>query len=191
MKARKGSDGENYRQEMKETIFDTIIQMLEDKPYSDIETSEICEKAFISRQTFYRYFQNKDNVVRWKTKQLLCNGIGRIGRDLSWEDGLTVTLAGMYRYRTFFSDLQYAEFVAKFIDYCTEVEGGLFIETISRYKYEPLTPLLEFQIESLCIAQGYMTRKWCIDNMQLSPREFASYLSSIVPYHLYHLLKLE
>ena len=191
MKARKGSDGENYRQEMKETIFDTIIQMLEDKPYSDIETSGICEKAFISRQTFYRYFQNKDNVVRWKTKQLLCDGIGRIGRDLSWEDGLTVTLTGMYRYRTFFSDLQYAEFVAQFIDYCTEVEEGLLIETISRYKYEPLTPLLEFQIESLCIAQGYMTRKWCIDNMQLSPREFASYLSSIVPYHLYHLLKLE
>ena len=177
------------QQEMHQVIFDGLMACLQEKPYFDISIADICEKAFISRQTFYRYFLNKDNIVHWKTKCLFLDGIGEIGRTFDWEEGFFVTLSGIYAYRPFFSDLQNPEFVAEFIDFASEIEKSIMIETITRYKHVALTPKLEFQIEALAVAQGYMTRRWSIDGMGMPPRAMAEYLSSIVPYDLYHLLK--
>lgn len=40
-------------------------------PYSDITISQICQRAGIARQTFYRNFETKDDVIRYYLNHLI------------------------------------------------------------------------------------------------------------------------
>lgn len=42
---------------------DTLFAMMQEIPYSDISVRGLCEQAEISRKTFYRLFENKEDVL--------------------------------------------------------------------------------------------------------------------------------
>jgi AcrR family transcriptional regulator len=44
-------------------IFDALMALMDEKPYNEISVSDIVEKAGIARQTFYRSYSNKDDVI--------------------------------------------------------------------------------------------------------------------------------
>jgi len=50
-------------QRTKSWIFEAIMLLMNEKPYGKITVSDITEKAGIARQTFYRNYDNKDEVV--------------------------------------------------------------------------------------------------------------------------------
>ena len=40
-----------------------LLELLKEKPYSDISISELCHKTGLSRNTFYKYFSKKDALL--------------------------------------------------------------------------------------------------------------------------------
>jgi len=44
-------------------IFDALMLLMDEKPYEEITVSDIAEKAGVARPTFYRNFNDKDEVV--------------------------------------------------------------------------------------------------------------------------------
>ena len=44
-------------------IFEALMQLLDEKPYSKIGVSDITQKAGIARQTFYRNYRHKNDIV--------------------------------------------------------------------------------------------------------------------------------
>ena len=52
-------------------ILDSTIQLLNSTPYDDITIKDICKKAGISRQTFYNYFKNKDEIFKTFFNQII------------------------------------------------------------------------------------------------------------------------
>jgi AcrR family transcriptional regulator len=50
-------------QRTKSWIFEAVMLLMDEKPYDKITVSDITEKAGIARQTFYRNFGDKDDVV--------------------------------------------------------------------------------------------------------------------------------
>ena len=177
-----------HRRTMQEQIFEALIEVLADKRYNDIGIGDICAKAYISRPTFYRYFANKDSLVRWKTKQLFELGLVQIGRTCGWEEGFYLTLVGFHRYKALYSDPQSAEFVSSFVDFTAGYQREQIVETILHWKGVPVTEKIRFEIEALSTAQSHMTRRWAHEGMVTPPETLAGYFVSIVPYDLYHLL---
>lgn len=47
----------------KECLYGAFLHYLEEKPVPDITVSEICEKAGISRKTFYRYYPDQFGLL--------------------------------------------------------------------------------------------------------------------------------
>ena len=45
------------------SVASALIDLLRDKPMSSITVSELCKKAEISRTTYYRYFDSKEEVL--------------------------------------------------------------------------------------------------------------------------------
>lgn len=43
----------------KECLYDSFLELLAEKPVSDITVIEICERAGISRKTFYKYYSDQ------------------------------------------------------------------------------------------------------------------------------------
>ena len=58
-----------------------------DKPLETISVNDICNKAGISRQTFYNHFESKYMLRSWWSEYCEKLSINRIGIDLSWEEG--------------------------------------------------------------------------------------------------------
>lgn len=46
-------------------IVDSLIILMEEKPYQQITIMDICRKADLSRQTFYNVFDQKEDVLRF------------------------------------------------------------------------------------------------------------------------------
>lgn len=47
----------------REWLVDALLSLMENKPYSKITVRDICNKADLSRQTFYNFFEGKDDVI--------------------------------------------------------------------------------------------------------------------------------
>lgn len=192
VRARRGIMGTErtnaHRRDMQDKIFDALMEVLGEKRYVDVSVGDICDKAFVSRPTFYRYFANKDNLVRWKTKQIFKAGLSQIGRTCTWKQGFYVTLVGLRRCKALYSDPQSADFVASFLDFASHYQRELLVEALLRHRGIPLNEKLEFEIDALVVVHGLMTRRWAEEGMRVPPETMADYLSAIVPYDLYHLL---
>ena len=46
-------------------LTETLLELMEEKPYDEISIMDICKKADLSRQTFYNYFESKDDLFRF------------------------------------------------------------------------------------------------------------------------------
>ncbi len=47
-------------------LLDALNELLKEKEYKDISISEICDRSGISRQTFYKLFGSKENILLFK-----------------------------------------------------------------------------------------------------------------------------
>lgn len=54
-------------------IISSFLLLLKEKCYSEITINELCEKAFISKNTFYAHFENKDALLKKIIRQLAYN----------------------------------------------------------------------------------------------------------------------
>ena len=55
---------------MLKNVIDALVNKLYDTPYSEVSISELCRVANISRMTFYRHFNSKDEVIESYIKRL-------------------------------------------------------------------------------------------------------------------------
>lgn len=55
---------QKQREESRRMIEEALFALMEKKSYTQIRVSEIAEKADVSRRTFYRLYQEKDEVLR-------------------------------------------------------------------------------------------------------------------------------
>ncbi|MDO4323819.1 MAG: TetR/AcrR family transcriptional regulator [Lachnospiraceae bacterium] len=46
-----------------EWLVNALLDLMESKPYSKITVKDICQKADLSRQTFYNFFETKDDII--------------------------------------------------------------------------------------------------------------------------------
>lgn len=54
----------------REWTFEALYKLLQIKPFNDIKISEVIDKAGISRATFYRNFDSKEDIVKIKVKSM-------------------------------------------------------------------------------------------------------------------------
>lgn len=48
-----------------------LTSLMSERSYGDISVVEICEKAKVQRVTFYNYFEDKDDLLRFCVKELM------------------------------------------------------------------------------------------------------------------------
>lgn len=55
---------------VKEHLTSALLELLEQKPIAEISISELCEKAQVGRSSFYRNYQDKEDIVRQYLQKL-------------------------------------------------------------------------------------------------------------------------
>ena len=163
-------------------------RLCERSTYTEISVADICQEASISKPTFYRHFQSKDNIIRWVAKRSIKGGVAGIGRTCTWYEGYLNTMNIQYKHRAIFSDKQTVEVVGSLFSFSTKFRREQLITTIKEKTGADISDKISFQIEALMVVESVMSRSWSVGGMQTPPSIMADYTTSCVPRDLFELL---
>ena len=125
-------------------------------PVDAITVRQITERCGVTRQTFYRNFLDKYDLINWYFDKLLARSFEHMGR------GTTVL------------DRLEKKFDIKLI--------LAFYENLIREKSgRPASPEIHFLLEMYCQGSITMTVKWVLGGMDLTPSQFAGLLVRAMP----------
>lgn len=173
---------------MRRDILCALERLLQNAPYKEIGVIDICAEVHVSKPTFYRYFQGKDFIVHWLSKELFDSGVAQVGRKYTWLEGLTLTIMGFYEHRRLYAKISNQAFNSSLISNSALYLKTALVETLIDYKEVKLTEKCVYQIDALNYALGYVTKQWIEEGARVPPKRMAEYLASSVPQDLFLLL---
>ena len=88
-------------QRYKQMIIDAFINLTKELPYQEITVLRIVQEADVSRQTFYRHFKTKEDILAYVMDGL----IEDMSKRLQWLDQITLESA-LVEYFTFWKENQ-------------------------------------------------------------------------------------
>ena len=130
-------------------------------PVDAITVRQITERCGVTRQTFYRNFLDKYDLINWYFDKLLARSFEHMGRGTTVLDSLE-----------------------KKFTYIQEEKAFLlaFYENLIREKSgRPASPEIHFLLEMYCQGSITMTVKWVLGGMDLTPSQFAGLLVRAMP----------
>jgi AcrR family transcriptional regulator len=66
----------------KASLLKTLLKLLENKDYSEITITELTEKADVARQTFYRNYNSKDDILLSRLNEIVDEYLEKVFRNL-------------------------------------------------------------------------------------------------------------
>lgn len=156
--------------------------------FERISVSMVCAEAGISRTTFYRYFDSKEAVANRMTKLACEYGVARCGRDLTWSQGIGITLRIILRLRPYFQ--KGSTSLKSLLGYYTEYLTEQYIQTITRHRRMPLDEGLEFAVRAWSYELIGILVWWTMSGFALPVDKMTQYLEQSIPMALAEALKM-
>lgn len=100
------------------TILKTTANLLKQKEFADITVDEICQKAQISRGTFFNYFSTKEHIFHYFIRIFTIKIALRMQK---WDDSMTFEEKLNTIYKWFLEEKQYSKFISSYINFILTV----------------------------------------------------------------------
>ena len=150
-------------------------------PVDAITVRQITERCGVTRQTFYRNFLDKYDLINWYFDKLLARSFEHMGRGTTVLDSLEKKFTYIQEETAFFA----AAFRYDRQNSLREHDFKLilaFYENLIREKSgRPASPEIHFLLEMYCQGSITMTVKWVLGGMDLTPSQFAGLLVRAMP----------
>lgn len=152
-------------------LLETLLELIEEKDYADISITELTERAGIARQTFYRNYDSKDEILLSKMDEIRDEYLIKVQKNLEtkddpcWDFEVTQMIKLWQRNETLFQALQKAGLAFQ----AHEKLAGIF--TLLHMKVQRLQRLDEKHQYLVCYLSGgvYMVlNKWFENEMNTS-----------------------
>lgn len=149
---------------VKECITSALLELMQERPLSDITITELVKKAGVGRITFYRNFDSKEDVIVKHLKKLTAQWRQKYDRNPT-EDIVCSFFRYLYSIRDLLG-LLYKSDLWYIIDRCFKVVQGPRLEqsNIDAYRNAILSGLLASWCE-----------EWFKRGMQETPEELADF----------------
>jgi len=172
--------------EMKMNILHAV-----DRDLDLMTVGEICKRSGISRQTFYRHFETKYDIILWHA--LLCERLylDEIGRSLSWREGYYHHFRLLSEERHFYEvSLQFSVHMAPNENMMPRHRREVILETLRDYRHIELTETLRFALDAFVEMESHLANKWFRSGLHPEPAVFAELMESVVPPELHAALSI-
>ena len=172
------SDSTKYR------LAEAMKTCMKTMPVDKITVREIVETCNTTRQTFYRYFQDKFDLINWYFDKVLLESFAHMGEGKTVYEGLCKKFAFIKQERVFFSAAFRYDEQNSLKQHDFELILAFYTDRIrEKTKGEPSQDML-FSLELYCYGSIYMTVKWVLSGMKESPCEMAAALVKAMPQNL-------
>ncbi|WP_165047151.1 MULTISPECIES: TetR/AcrR family transcriptional regulator [unclassified Adlercreutzia] len=172
--------------ETKLAVVEALAALLEDTDIEKVTVDSLCERANISRSTFYRNFDNKEAVTQWHLQFVHSQSTDEIGRSLSFYNGYLLAEMMLSRYESLYESVAQHQLYNSLSRFATETREKALRTTLQNYHHQRVTPQLEFEIEALVAMEIAMLPQWRIAGVSLEDK--CHWLTDLVPRTLFRLI---
>ncbi len=163
----------------KKALADSLIKLMEEKPYDKIKISDICDGCDMNRKSFYYHFKEKSELVKWIFQCDVNEVITQKYYDNTWK--VIEKIAEVFdRKRVFYKDVISTKdanvFRKNFEEFFKEISLDNFRGSLDK------TILQKFQLEFLAIAFRGAFENWIMQYDDMSIKEFIKELDVCMKY---------
>ena len=175
--------------EKKKRIFDALDAIVgPDMPFHKVKISMLCEAAGISRTQFYTYFDSLNDVPNWHSLLAHEMGLDRVGISLNWRESYFLTSQEFFNHRSLYNSVALRQGADSPYNIIMRHRINQLRSNVKQ-KGGEITPLIDFQIESLSDLEFSTFTKWNQGKIDMPLRQFCAYQETLVPRELYKALE--
>lgn len=158
---------------MKECMKSTSVE--------NITVKQITEECGLTRQTFYRNFLDKYDLINWYFDKLVLQSFEQIGVGHTVGESLTQKFEFIRSEKAFFTEAFRSDDYNSVKEHDFTLILQFYMSLIARKTSRPLSEELEFLLEMYCRGSVYMTEKWVLGGMKDSPAQMSYKLVEAMP----------
>lgn len=166
-----------------QSIKDLMVHQSLDK----ITVTDIVKHSGMTRQTFYRYFQDKYDLVNWYFEKLADKSFRQIGNSSTLREGLIKKFTFILNDKIFFEQAFRSKDYNNVENYDYQCIYEFYSHIIEK-KIGEMPYDITFLLEMYCHGSITMTVNWAISGMKESPELLSNLLIDALPPKLEALL---
>ncbi|MBS6646534.1 MAG: TetR/AcrR family transcriptional regulator C-terminal domain-containing protein [Clostridiaceae bacterium] len=171
----KKADRTRYR------LADSMKECMKTRPVDKITVKNIVDGCEMTRQTFYRNFKDKYDLINWYFDKLVLESFEQIGVEKTIGESLTQKFEFIQNEKVFFTGAFRSDDYNSLKEHDFELILQFYTDLITRKTQQPLSEDLQFLLEMYCRGSVYMTVKWVLGGMKKTPEEMSKALVDAVP----------
>lgn len=174
--------------DIKMATVNAMDELMLETPIDRLSVSRICDRADISRATFYRYFTDKFGVVQWFLKYVMSQGANEIGRTLSFYDGYYTSEAMILDRYDFFANASKSNDYNSLDHFAPRLRKEVFERTITKHYKLEYTEHLRFIVNATVEMETSLFPQWHYGELDCTIEEICTWMTECVPRELFNLL---
>ncbi|MCI9535298.1 MAG: TetR family transcriptional regulator [Lachnospiraceae bacterium] len=162
-------------------LADSVKRCMKYTPVDRITVKDIAEGCGLTRQTFYRNFKDKYDLINWYFDKLVQQSLGQIETGSRVGESLARKLAFIQEEKAFFCGAFRSDDHNSLKEHDFELILQFYHQLLDRRASKPLDEELQFQLEMYCRGSVYMTVKWVLGGMKDTPQQMSDKLVDAMP----------
>lgn len=168
---------------------ESIKELMNHQQLDKITVTDIVKKAGKTRQTFYRYFKDKYDLVNWYFERLADKSFLQIGESETLLEGLTKKFEFLLNDQVFFTEAFKSKDYNNVENYDYHCIYEFYKGIIRKKSEGVISEDIDFLLRMYCHGSITMTVEWAVGGMKMAPAEMARHLIDALPPKLEYYLK--
>ena len=167
-----------------ETLFlfaKAIKSLIKKQPLDKITVTDIVSTAGKTRQTFYRHFQDKYDLVNWYFEKLVLKSFEEMNQGGSLQEALNLKFAFIEQEHAFFKEAFKSNDYNNLIHYDFCCIYDFYKKFIYKKTGKDLSKDIDFLLNMYCRGSVDMTVDWVLNDMPIKKEEMVQYLMDAIP----------
>ena len=170
--------------DIKYKLANAMKECMVSAPVEKITVKEIVDACGITRQTFYRNFQDKYDLINWYFDKILLESFEHMGEGRTVYEGLVKKFEFILEEKLFFRAAFKSDEQNCLKDHDFQLITEFYTNKIETKSGKKLTEDLKFLLEMYCQGSIYMTVQWVLGKKKATPEELAKILVDAMPAEL-------
>ena len=170
--------------ETKYIFAQAIKDLIKVVPLDKIAVTDIVTRSGMTRQTFYRYFKDKYDLVNWYFEKLVLQSFRQMGNGCSLQEALQLQFAFSNSVHSFFKEAFKSNDYNNLVNYDFNCIYEFYKGIIEKNLNHSVDDDLDFLLKMYCKGSIDMTVDWVLNDMLISIEKIVSLLIEALPKRL-------
>lgn len=167
--------------ETKYIFAQAIKDLIKVVPLDKIAVTDIVTRSGMTRQTFYRYFKDKYDLVNWYFEKLVLQSFRQMGNGCSLQEALQLKFAFINSEHSFFKEAFKSNDYNNLVNYDFNCIYEFYKGIIEKNLNHSVDDDLDFLLKMYCKGSIDMTVDWVLNDMPISIEKIVSLLIEALP----------